>query len=97
MAVNNTMNKVLVISGLMMGVLSASAYADPTCTKESKENWIPFEQAKQQVMDQGYSIKKFKVTKTGCYELYGKDSEGKRVEIYYNPTNMQKVKEEIDD
>jgi hypothetical protein len=48
-------------------------------------------------MDQGYSIKKFKTTDTGCYELYGKDAQGKRVEIYYDPTNLKVVKEEKDD
>ncbi|WP_205380566.1 PepSY domain-containing protein, partial [Vibrio cholerae] len=46
--------------------------------------------------DMGYKIKVFKITKTSCYELYGHDQEGKRVEIYFNPTNMEKVKEEKD-
>lgn len=45
----------------------------------------------------GYKIKKFKTTKTSCYELYGYDAENKRVEIYFNPVDMSKVKEEKDD
>lgn len=45
----------------------------------------------------GYKIKVFKKTKTSCYELYGYNKDNKRVEIYFNPTDMSKVKEEMDD
>lgn len=79
-----------------LGLISAAAFADPTCTKEPESSWISFEQAQKQVEDMGYKIKVFKVTKTSCYELYGHDKDGNRVEIYFNPTNMEKVKEEKD-
>ena len=46
---------------------------------------------------QGYDIKKFKATKTGCYEIYGWDKEKRKVEIYFDPTDLKKVKEEIDE
>ncbi len=92
-----TINKALDLSGFVVCMIATSADADPTCNKASQDTWIPFEQAKHQVMDQGYSIKKFKTTDTGCYELYGKDAQGKRVEIYYDPTNLKVVKEEKDD
>lgn len=86
-------------TGLLIVTLTASsaALADPTCTSEPESSWMPFEQAKQQVLDMGYSIKKFKTTKTSCYELYGYDAEKHRVEIYFNPVDMSKVKEEKDD
>ncbi|EJL6398135.1 PepSY domain-containing protein [Vibrio navarrensis] len=74
-----------------------SALADPQCTKEPESQWINFEQAKTQVEEMGYKIKVFKKTKTGCYELYGYNKDNKRVEIYFNPTDMSKVKEEMDD
>ncbi len=86
-------------SGLILSLLATSSFvfADPTCTKEPESKWMSFDQAKQQVMDMGYKIKKFKKTKTGCYELYGHNAEGKRTEIYFNPVDMSKVKEEQDD
>ncbi len=74
-----------------------SAMADPTCTKEPESNWMSMDDAKAQVEAMGYKIKVFKKTDTGCYELYGHTSDGKRAEIYFDPTNMTKVKEEIDD
>nr|WP_239424357.1 PepSY domain-containing protein [Vibrio galatheae] len=73
------------------------AVADPTCTTEPESQWIDFEQAKSQVEDMGYEIKVFKRTDTGCYELYGYNQDKQRVEIYFDPTNLAKVKEEIDD
>jgi hypothetical protein len=51
----------------------------------------------QNIISQGYSIKKFKETRTGCYEIYGYDSEKHRVEIYFNPVSGDIVKKEIDD
>lgn len=86
-------------TGLLVAAMavSSAAFADPTCTTEPESSWMPFDQAKQQVLDMGYKIKKFKTTKTSCYELYGYDAESKRVEIYFNPVDMSKVKEEKDD
>lgn len=34
---------------------------------------------------QGYQIKTFKVSKGQCYEIYGFDKAGKKVEIYFDP------------
>ncbi|MBY7895995.1 PepSY domain-containing protein [Vibrio fluvialis] len=86
-------------TGLLVAAMavSSAAFADPTGTTEPESSWMPFDQAKQQVLDMGYKIKKFKTTKTSCYELYGYDAENKRVEIYFNPVDMSKVKEEKDD
>ncbi len=89
---------ILLTSTLLIATLgSAQALADPTCTKQDKSEWLDFNLAKQQVIDMGYKIKKFKKTSTNCYELYGYDSQNKRVEIYFDPTNLEKVKEETDD
>lgn len=40
---------------------------------------------KAQLTQQGYQIKTFKVSKGQCYEIYGFDKAGKKVEIYFNP------------
>lgn len=91
--------KTLLASTIMIaGIISFGAYAgDPTCTKESADKWMALDAAQKMVESKGYKVKKFKQTRTGCYELYGYDQSGKRVEIYYNPVDMSVVKEEIDD
>jgi hypothetical protein len=87
--------RILVFS--ILASLSASAFAsDPECTKEPKAKWKDKAAFEKELQGQGYKIKKFKVTKTNCYEIYGHDKEGKKVEIYFNPVTGDKVKEEID-
>ncbi|WP_165313036.1 PepSY domain-containing protein [Vibrio ziniensis] len=90
---------VMLHTGLFVTLMAASslAMADPVCTKEPESKWMSFDQAKQQVQDMGYKIKKFKKTSTGCYELYGYNTKGKKTEIYFNPVDMSKIKEEEDD
>ena len=47
---------------------------------------------KKIVATQGYKVEVFKVTTGNCYELYGRDKAGKRIEIYYNPVTAEVVK-----
>lgn len=86
----------LILAGLTCA-LSAAAIAGPTCTQEPQAKWMNQAQFKQQLSQQGYQIKKFKVTDGKCYEIYGKNKEGQRVEIYFNPITAKAVKTEIDD
>ena len=53
------------------------------------------EDAKAKIEAQGYTISKFKVD-GNCYEIYGKNKEGKKVEIYYDAKTLEPVKREID-
>ncbi|MGE5086204.1 MAG: PepSY domain-containing protein [Bacillota bacterium] len=80
---------VVIFSGL-------SAFAEPSCTKEPKDKWQKESDFQKKLTDEGYKIKKFKVTKGNCYEIYGWNKEGKKVEIYFDPTNSNKVKENIE-
>jgi len=90
------MKKILLVS--VMVALSAAAVAGPKCTSgDDRTKWIPEDQFKQKLMDEGYDLKKFKTTSGGCYEIYGHNAQGQKVEIYYNPETAAVVKEEIDD
>jgi hypothetical protein len=53
------------------------------------------EDAKARIEAQGYTISKFKVD-GNCYEIYGKNKEGKKVEIYYDAKTLAPVKTEIE-
>lgn len=69
------------------------AFAGPQCTSEPASKWLPKDElAKKIVATEGYKIDVFKVTDGNCYELYGRDKSGKRIEIYYNPINAAVVK-----
>lgn len=63
---------------------ATAAMAGPTCTVP-QEKWMPEADFKARIEAQGYQIKTFKVSKGKCYEIYGFDKQGKKVEIYFNP------------
>lgn len=84
-------NLMLVLALFLIG---SPAFAGPTCTTEPKDKWQDQAKFQENLKAQGYKIKVFKVTKGDCFEIYGWDKEGKKVEIYFNPISGAIVKEE---
>lgn len=80
------------ILGLLIFTATASAYAKKNCTNEPKEKWMSEADFKKKVEAEGYKISKFKQPGS-CYEIYGTNKEGKKVEIYFNPVDGSIVKE----
>lgn len=80
---------------VLVSVISISCSKTTQCTSEPKEKWQDQETFKQSLLDQGYRINEFKVTKGNCYEIYGWDKQERKVEIYFNPVDGSVVKEEI--
>lgn len=76
------MNKWII--GLLAMLSTTAALAGPSC-KAPKETWMKEADFKAQVEAQGYKIKTFKVSSGNCYEIYGYDKDGNKVEIYYDP------------
>lgn len=76
---------------LASGLFSV-AYAKKDCTDQPKDKWMTEEAFKKKVEELGYKIKKFKQPGT-CYEIYGTDKDGKKVEIYFNPVDATIVKQ----
>ncbi len=89
------MKRVLLVS-LLAGVVSSSAFASAQCTPHPKDKWIKEADFRKQLEAQGYKINKFKVSGE-CYEIYGKNKEGKKVEIYFDTVTGKPVKSEIED
>lgn len=75
----------LAIAALTLSATSMT-HAFSQCTEAPKEKWQDQGAFQQQLKEKGYQIKKFKVSGT-CYEIYGKDKDGKRVEIYFDPVS----------
>lgn len=75
--------KSIVFAGVALAV-SGAALAGPAC-HAPKEKWMPEARFKQGLEAQGYQIKTFKVSKGQCYEIYGLDKAGNKVEIYFDP------------
>ena len=71
---------------LALGTTAATtaAVAGPSCNQPQAQ-WMKEADFKARMEQQGYQIKTFKVSKGQCYEIYGTDKAGKKVEIYFDP------------
>ncbi len=69
------------------------AQAKKNCTDQPKNKWMSEADFKKKVEAEGYKISKFKQPGT-CYEVYGTNKDGKKVEIYFNPVDGSIVKSE---
>lgn len=89
------LNKTLFAAVLTL--TSVAAFAGPKCTAYPQNERIPAAKFQENLKKQGYQIRQFKETKGNCYEIYGKDKQGRKVEIYFDAKTGQAVKSEIDD
>lgn len=83
-----SMNKWMVLA--LMLSLSGMAQAAKNCTDVPKDKWMTEADFKKKVEGDGYKISKFKQPGS-CYEIYGTDKSGKKVEIYFNPVDASVV------
>ncbi|UXR64834.1 PepSY domain-containing protein [Bdellovibrio bacteriovorus] len=84
------MKQIVLIAGVIV-LASLNAQAKKSCTDQPKDKWMSEEAFKTKVEEMGYKINKFKQPGT-CYEIYGLDKDGKKVEIYFNPVDATIVK-----
>jgi hypothetical protein len=91
--------KSTVVSAAVTGALAAAfatslaagtALASDKCSVPQAE-WQPQEALQQKLEGDGWKIKKIKVD-DGCYEVYGTDGQGKRMEVYFDPKSFAVVK-----
>lgn len=87
------MRNLILIAALMM--VGGVAHAKKNCTDQPKDKWMQEDAFKKRLEGEGYKIRKFKQPGS-CYEIYGTNKEGKKVEVYFNPVDGSVVKEEIE-
>ncbi|MGI9408764.1 MAG: PepSY domain-containing protein [Hyphomicrobiaceae bacterium] len=68
------------------------ALAGPHCTDEPKSTWLSKAEMVEQIKADDYKISVFKVTSGRCYEIYGRDKNGRRVEVYFHPVTGQAIR-----
>lgn len=76
----------LITAVAIVASVPALALASPSCTKEPKSKWMSEDAMKAKIDTLGYKVKTFEIT-GNCYEIYGKDKDGKRAEVYFNPVS----------
>lgn len=86
-----------ILASIALTLAAPLALAGPQCTDTDPSEWQDQEAFQQNLKDQGYKINVFKVTDGNCYEIYGWNKAGQKVEIYFHPITGEAVKTEIDD
>lgn len=70
---------------------NALAHGDFKCDVPKAE-WKPQMELQRKLIDEGWKVRQVK-TDNGCYEVYGFDAKGKRMEVYFNPKTFEKIGE----
>jgi hypothetical protein len=68
----------------------AQATGKMTCNSGPQSGWKSMDALKAQLAKDGWQVRHAKVD-GGCYEVYGTDPEGNRVEAYFDPLTFEKL------
>ncbi len=60
------------------------------CDAGPQSGWKSQDALKASLVKQGWQVRKSKVD-GGCYEVYGTDPQGNRVEAYFHPVTFEKL------
>lgn len=88
------MRKIIALVALTGGLaLSQSVQAGSLgrpCTTAAPNTWLSIGELQKKVEAQGYKVQKAKL-KQACGEIYTLDKDGKRVELFVDPTSGEIV------
>lgn len=85
-----TLTTVGIAAVLLLGAAAAGATGLATCDSGPKEGWQPVAKLEQMLKDKGWTVRRVKVD-GGCYEVYGLDEKGQRMEAYFHPVTLASV------
>ena len=90
------MKRLIIAGGICLSaVIPGIAWAGANCKAYPKTEWMSEADAKAKIVAMGYAINVFKVD-GNCYEIYGRNKDGKKVEIYFDAKTLDVVKSEIE-
>ena len=87
------MTRFVLVAAAFAIAAPTAAFAGANCKANPKPEWMSETDAKARLVAQGYKIDKFKID-GNCYEIYGSDRDGKKVEIYFDTISLDVVKME---
>ena len=75
------------LAAALVTAVAVPALAEDLC-QVPQDKWRPVEELKAELTAKGWTVSNVK-TEDGCYEVYGKDETGKRVEIFFDPLSFE--------
>jgi hypothetical protein len=86
----NGLVKVAIVAFCVAAACQAKATGKATCNSGPESGWQSEDALKQKLTTQGWSIRRIKID-GGCYEVYGVNEKGERVETYFHPVTFDHV------
>ena len=69
---------------------AAQAQHAERCEPIPKDQWKPQAELERKLTDMGWKIRRVKI-ENGCYEVYGTDEKGGKVEVFFHPKTFDRV------
>lgn len=60
------------------------------CEPIPKAEWRPKAELERKLKDEGWTISRVKI-ENGCYEVYGKNATGRKMETFFHPKTFEVV------
>lgn len=89
------MKSLLAILALLSAVAAGAARADDDCFVPMTD-WQPRDAVAQRAADEGWTVRRIKID-DGCYEVIGRDAEGRSIEVKLHPGTLAVVEFEVED
>jgi hypothetical protein len=80
--------KSLLLATLLAACATTAVASEKHCTSAPKANWMSQDTFKAMIEKQGIKVKRIKV-EDSCYEVYGFDKNGKKIEQFHDPVTGQ--------
>ena len=89
---SNSISAAALVAALAVAPMTvASATGLATCDSGSPDTWQSQEKLTAALKEKGWDVRNVKID-GGCYEVYALDEKGERVEAYFHPVTLERVK-----
>lgn len=90
------MRKTLTALSLVAMLPAGAALAQDDHCSVPRSHWQPREVAMQLAEDNGWIVREFDID-DGCYEIEGRDSDGREIEVKLDPATLRVIEMEYED
>lgn len=85
--------KVILLAAALL-VAAPAALASESCPDTPKDKWLAAKEIQARLEAKGFVVERLK-RDGSCYEVYAKNTQGKRVKAYVSPADGAIVKEKV--
>lgn len=89
------MNRTLTLVAALTAFSAGTALADDDC-RVPMADWQPREVVMKLTEEKGWSVRKIDID-DGCYEIEGRDSDGREIEVKLDPATLRVIEMEYED